>query len=442
MKARIHMFIFCFLLATLATIGIGIARADAEFVRMPNLPNNSTYSFGCASGDYDGDGYIDLAVANGFTASQTIDIYRNNKNGTFTRMTTSQVGTVVTESREWVVIRWADMNGDGHLDLLASDGTSYNGQDHIFVNNGQGVFTHISGGDLGLFSSGAGWVLPVDYDRDGILDLLAHHSRTSLGATGRLYRGNGDGTLKFITSIPQDPCEANSVVWSDYDGDGDPDLFVPQYWARPDHLYRNEGNGSFTLITTGLLVNTPNNSKNPAWGDFDNDGDLDLALTKSGGVSILLRNDGTNFSYGPTLPSAAGSPVWFDYDNDGLLDLFFVQGQGSSKQNVLVRNNGDGTFTSVSSAITADWGGWTGASCGDFDNDGFMDMFVTSSTSQTALYRNLGNTNHWIKFKLVGTASNRDAFGAKVRVLATIGGQAFGKCGRYPVGTISRMNRG
>jgi enediyne biosynthesis protein E4 len=264
----------------------------------------------------------------------------------------------------------------------------------------------------------------VDYDGDGILDLLAHHSRTSMGITGRLYRGNGDGTLKFITSIPQDPCEANSVVWSDYDGDGDPDLFVPQGWARPDYVYRNEGNGSFSLITTGLLVNSPGNSRNPAWGDYDNDGDLDLALTKSGGTPVLLRNDGTNFSYGPTLPPAAGSPVWFDYDNDGLLDLFFVQGQGTSKQNVLVRNNGDGTFTSMSSAITADWGGWTGASCGDFDNDGFMDMFVTSSTGQTALYRNLGNTNHWIKFKLVGTASNRDAFGAKVRVLATVRGQS------------------
>jgi hypothetical protein len=158
------------------------------------------------------------------------------------------------------------------------------------------------------------------------------------------------------------------------------------------------------------------NSANPGWGDYDNDGDLDLALTKISAGAILLRNDSTSFSYGPALPSTVTSSAvtWFDYDNDGLLDLFYHPG-------VLLRNNGDGTFTSVANVL----GGsdYHCTACGDFDNDGFMDLFATSLTGQNGLFRNLGNTNHWIKIRLIGSASNRDAFGAKVRVLASIRGQ-------------------
>src|SRR6266498_4047104 len=160
----------------------------------------------------------------------------------------------------------------------------------------------------------------------------------------------------------------------DYNNDGLPDLFVGDGDTVPNFLYRNEGDGTFTKITTGDLISSTDRS--PQWGDYDNDGFLDLFLCR----------------YGP--------------------------------DNLLFHNNADGTFTRVTTgSLVHDGGNSLHGGWGDYDNDGFLDLFVVNDQQNNFLYRNNGNSNQWLKVKLVGTVSNRSAIGAKVRVQAKIGGE-------------------
>jgi hypothetical protein len=182
----------------------------------------------------------------------------------------------------------------------------------------------------------------------------------------------------------------NVGVWGDFDNDGYLDLFVAN-WGQNNFLYRNKGDGSFTPITNGIVV------------------------------ADVVRH--------------SQSAAWADYDNDGYLDLFVANGDENpvvGENNFLYHNNGDGTFKKVTSGVLVDDGA-VSRSCawGDYDNDGFLDLFVgngggAGSLDQTNfLYRNNGNSNYWINFRLVGSTSNRSAIGAKVRLKATIGGKTF-----------------
>ncbi|HXJ56643.1 MAG TPA: CRTAC1 family protein [Verrucomicrobiae bacterium] len=180
---------------------------------------------------------------------------------------------------------------------------------------------------------------------------------------------------------------SNAGAWGDYDNDGDLDLFVSCAWpptpqtGRPNLFYRNDGNDTFTRLTS-LPANDPENQ---------------------GGASTGCQ--------------------WGDYDNDGWLDLFVANRFGND---FLYHNNGDGTFTKVLDSIVVNDGADSWASAwGDYDNDGFLDLFVGNFDSANFLYHNNGNDNHWLKFRLIGTRSNRAAIGAKVRLHATINGQSF-----------------
>jgi len=169
----------------------------------------------------------------------------------------------------------------------------------------------------------------------------------------------------------------------------------------------------------------------PAWGDYDNDGDLDLCVTTQNRTNQLYRNLGNGaFEPDPTSPSFPATQirqygVWGDYDNDGWLDLFMSYWDRPCR---LFHNRGDGTFEEITtgSPVSECRGG--GAAWADYDNDGFLDLCVVyGNTGVNYLYRNnpsaVGNTNGWLKVKLVGTASNRDGIGATIRVKATIGGK-------------------
>jgi len=176
----------------------------------------------------------------------------------------------------------------------------------------------------------------------------------------------------------------------DYNNDGFLDLFVPNEMGLKSFLYRNNGDGSFTKITQGDVVNTVAQSLAAAWAD---------------------------------------------YDNDGFLDLLVVNGRMGFVANHLYRNQGDGTFLRVTNIAPAtDLGTWHGATWGDYDNDGFLDLFVANWGSTNALYHNDGNSNAWLKVKLRGTVSNRDGIGAKVRVKATV----WGRC---PLATSAGIRR-
>jgi len=183
-----------------------------------------------------------------------------------------------------------------------------------------------------------------------------------------------------------------------------------------------------------------------AWADYDRDGDLDIALSSFSDTRIYQNNGPTGFALATTLSGAVAGGAWADYDNDGYLDLLIVGGQDTARMAGLFHNDGNGVFSRVTEVFAKVANNWLACPWGDFDNDGFMDVILTHQYSQHRLYHNLWNTNHWIKFKLVGTASNRDAIGAKVRVQTTVAGQSVWQMqevnGGYQWQNDTRLNFG
>ena len=410
-----------------------------------DIAEDTGYFMGCAWGDYDQDGNVDLFVCNSLAnfGSATNRLYRNNGNGTFTRITT---GTVVNERADSSTAVWGDFDNDGDPDLFVSNYASP-ARDFFYRNEGDGTFTKVPQGAWVTDSSsgiGAAW---GDYDNDGYLDLFVANSAN---LNDFLYHNNGDGTTTKVTTGPVPNAGGRSIgcAWADYDGDGDLDLFVantgmPGQSGQQSFQFRNEGNGVFTRILTGAPGTHVGYSSGVAWGDYDNDGDLDLFVSDWLDNNRLYRNDGTSGFLLITegaIVSDGGSSIsaaWGDYDNDGYLDLFIARTRSdyTGENNLLYHNEGDGTFSPVTEgAVVNDGGRSFGCAWADFDNDGDLDLFVANGGSWTSplqpgesgfLYRNDGGTNNGMLVRLVGTVSNRSAIGAKVRVKATIQGKTF-----------------
>jgi hypothetical protein len=300
------------------------------------------------------------------------------------------------------------------------------------------TFTKITEGEIVNDNGRSAGIAWGDYDGDGFEDLFVANNN---GENDFLYHNNGDGTFTRITSgdIVNDGGDSVSAIWGDFDNDGDLDLFVSSGGGfgspKNNFLYRNNGDGTFTRIVTGSIVTDLLYTIPSAWGDYDNDGWLDLFTGNWFGVHALYRNTGTGsftrvttnaIGLDPALGDSNGCS-WGDYDNDGFLDLFVCWQEG--KNNHLYHNNGDGTFTQVlEGSLVNDSGRSPGCAWADYDNDGFLDLFVSSGAfvgntgENNFLYHNDGNGNRWLKLKLVGGQSNRAAIGAKVRVTATMGG--------------------
>ena len=420
------------------------ATAQVTFTRVleGDLATDTGYFIGCAWGDYDQDGNVDLFVCSSVSSgSVTNRLYRNNGNGTFTRITR---GTPVNERADAGAAVWGDFDSDGDLDLFVSNWASP-ARDFFYRNEGDGTFTKITQGawvtDSGA-GIGAAW---ADYDNDGYLDLYVVNSNNQ---DDFLYHNNHDGTVTRITTGPIYTSGGGSIgcAWADYDGDGDLDLLVAnsgpsQSVLQKDVLFRNDGNGVFTRILTGAPVAVGGHSVGVSWGDYDNDGDLDLFVTDVFDNNRLYRNDGPNgfvrITEGAIVNDGGNSvgAAWGDYDNDGYLDLFIARTRAdyTAENNLLYHNEGDGTFSKVTTgAVMNDVARSFGCAWADFDNDGDLDLFVAnggsmglSSPEPGFLYRNDGGANNWIHVRLVGTVSNRSAIGAKVRVKATIKGKTF-----------------
>ncbi|MCZ7639944.1 MAG: CRTAC1 family protein [Verrucomicrobia bacterium] len=411
------------------------------FVRVaqPGWTNTSQYSVTGAWGDYDKDGFIDLFVPNstdGWGPSGNF-LYRNNRDGTFTSMSAAQVGAVVTDRDPSIGGYWGDFNNDGRLDLfvLSTLATANSGPvlNRLYLNRGNGAFTSANGGDLTKPCYANGWAAVADYDNDGWLDVYVSTALVEGGRrTNLLYHARGDGQFVLVTDSPvvtdrMGSSQTLSALWADYDNDGDQDLVVANVGER-DWFYRNEGGGRFIRLTDSVLEKPGYGTMHQAWGDYDNDGFLDLA-SGCGSAMRLFRNDGgsdflvsTNWAIGAG-DWYSGVPVWGDYDNDGHLDLLSIKGQATPRRLSLYHNNGDGTLDQVEEAFTRPTGNWLGGGWGDYDNDGFLDLVVADHAGQNVLYHNEGNGNHWLKILLEGRVSNGTAIGAKVRVRATIGGK-------------------
>ena len=420
---------------------------DSTFTKITVGPGSgSGKSYGAAWGDYNNDGFIDLFVANvgadGSSPARQF-LYHNNTNGTFALVTNGPVATVQSPGRG---AAWGDYDNDGNLDLFLGNLDAPN---KLFHNKGAGSFEENSAPSFVSDVISAPGMTWVDYDTDGYLDLF----RTALfDSLQRLHHNNHDGTFTqikqgaFLTS----PGTYISSAWGDYNNDGRPDLFLPNVVeadALPNYLYQNDGSGKFTRVGARVLDGNFNSTA-AVWGDYDNDGDLDLFVAcafnagQESRPNLFYRNDGNGtFTSITSLPAndpeyeggASHGCNWGDYDNDGWLDLFVANNVGQN--DFLYHNNGNGTFTKITSgSLVNDAASSWAAAWGDYDNDGFLDLFVSTPVGENLLYRNNGNSNHWLKFRLIGTRSNRAAIGAKVRVRATINGQAFWQMREVPGG--------
>ncbi len=406
-----------------------IAAPEAvEFTQITTgeIVHDGGWNYGCAWGDYDNDGYPDLFVVNNDTAKDNF-LYHNEGDGTFTKITS---GPVVTDGGSSYGCTWGDYDNDGYLDLFVAN---YNEDNFLYRNRQDGTFQAVLSGPVvtgGGSSAGCSW---ADYDTDGWLDLYVCN-RTSANF---LYRNNRDGTFTRVLTgaIVTDNDNSGACSWGDYDGDGDPDLIVAN--AGPDYncLYRNLGDGTFEKVTGDPVVTTLSHSDGAAWGDYDNDGDLDLFVVSGVvgyGYDYLYQNNGdatfTQVLSGPPVENnhwAEGSS-WGDYDNDGDLDLFVGIYDGPGGQNRLYENRGGGLFMSIDSGPHIEAGNYSkGTTWADYDQDGDLDIFIAKNNyfgGDNVLFRNEGTLNQWLKVRAVGTVSNRCGMGAAITVHAAIGG--------------------
>lgn len=425
----------------IATLFSG-ARAQTTFTRITNTANPvvgdttvTTYT-GTAFVDMDNDGLLDLIVVD----PNRTKLYRNTGGGNFVRIT----GTAINmENLLALGTTWADYDNDGDLDCFLA-GTN-NGA--LYRNNGSFSFTRIPNADMGTTDM-RGWS-PAwgDYDNDGDVDLVITFPTGFVGGTqrsNRMLRNGGAPNYHFsvvdtgviVTGL--NPYTSGN--WSDYDLDGDLDLFIGSgpAIATPglDDLYKNllveNGVPGFERITVAPIATDLGDGQVWNWIDIENDGDLDAYRTNWGGsnptarANDLYKNEGGTYveqTFGPIVEDekVSLSAVWQDFDNDGDIDCF-VANIGS---NSYYRNNGDGTFTAETTGdhVTTNEQS-TGATSGDYDNDGDVDIFVvgTGANKRILLRNDYTGSNGWLRIRLVGQVSNRAAIGAKLFAYAVING--------------------
>jgi hypothetical protein len=405
----------------------------ATFTKITTGPiATATSKVGCVAwGDYEDDGYVDLFAGTVGSAPGGLNaLYRNQGNGTFNEVKT---GPVADDIGRYYGAAWADFNNDGWLDLFVPSfplgNTASDTNNPLFYQGGPGgQFTKITQDPLVTIPRIGLDPVWGDFDNDGHLDIFLPAARSEIHCvTNYLFRNTGlGGFIQVLDPVFNADGPVRFGGASDFDNDGDLDLLV----SCDDYtrlFLRNNGDGTFTRITSGPIVNDTGYSAGFVWGDYDNDGLLDLCLATSDGELHLFHNDGDGEFTRNLLgePSYYQVPTWVDYDNDGHLDLFVTE----SGRNRLFHNNGDGTFTELRSPIVAREGGNScGVAWADYDNDGFADLVVANTYLPNGgmyMYHNNGNSNHWLSVRLQGTLCNRAAIGAKVRLLATIGGQTF-----------------
>jgi hypothetical protein len=419
----------------LSLVLISPGYAQISFTRMSDGPISTDIerSWGCALGDYDNDGLVDVFVATAWGSKSCL--YHNEGEFRFGKVTAEPVVQAPGDSCTGV---FADSDNDGDLDLFVTGFDPYKSaffsNDYHPDSGNQSLFIPITSGswiNVVAASVGAAW---ADYDSDGFVDLFVANTSNQ---DNFLYRNDGIGGMSAMTDGPvvSSGGQSQGCTWGDYDGDGDLDLFVANSFGQTNFLFRNEGAGSFSRITEPPFDEARPHWLGAAWADCDNDGDLDLfvahgvaansALYQNNGDDMFTPLDDVATSFGTSLGA-----VWGDFDNDGYLDLFAPRGRGLS--DLLFHNERDGTFTQVyEGAIVNDKASAIGSGCADFDNDGYLDMFVSNGPEDAAspgeanfLYRNdaraSGNTNAWLLVRLIGTLSNRSAIGAKVRIQATV----------------------
>lgn len=335
-------------------------------------------------GDFDNDGWLDLAIM-GYDGTNTFtDVYRNGADGTFTPM---GFGFDPLESGR---IRWGDFDADGYLDLamLGYGDGSMNASIWHSVNGTD--FTNINASIEGVYNGGLGW---GDYDNDGDLDLAVSGAQSSTSRFTRIYQNNQGVFTNSEIVLPG--LNASRLAWADYNNDGDLDLLIcgDNGDSKVATLYTNDAGLFYSAqslpgVSYGAV----------SWGDYDADGDLDLALGgyASGGPSLTVySNNGVRLIAMTNKVMQGiwlGEAQWADYDNDGDLDLLTI---GSTSNNVLISRvyqYENGSFSNLPMNLPGMR--ITGAAWGDYDNDGDLDMAIAGQGTNgyaANIYRNLSD---------------------------------------------------
>jgi len=448
-----------------AAAGIKFKHNNGAFGKK-SLPE--TMGSGCAFLDFDNDGWQDILLVNSMDwpghkrGTSLPALYHNNRNGTFTDVT-REAG--LQESYGFGVAA-ADYDNDGMVDIYI---TALGGNT-LYRNLGGGRFADVtskSGVGASGFSTGAMW---FDYDKDGHLDLFVaryidwsepkdlyctldgmHKSyctpESYKGQSAILYRNRGDGTFEDASEragIANPSSKALGVAMLDFDADGWPDVFVAND-TQPNKLFRNNGNGTFTDVGVAAGVAfTEAGAARAGMGvdaaDYDRSGRPSLVIGNfSNEMIALYHNEGAGLFVDDAPASTIGqaslltltfSCFFFDYDLDGFLDIFAANGHVAddiervqprvrySQPPHLFRNLGGRKFEDVGAKL----GGALqqsrvarGAAYGDIDNDGDLDLLMTTNNGPAVLLRNNGgNRSRYLRVRTIGTRSNRDGIGAKV----------------------------
>ena len=433
---------------------------------------------GCAFFDYDNDGWLDIFILGGrrlegIPPGASNRLYRNNRDGTFTDVT--KVSGLMDAG--WAVgVCVGDYNNDGFEDLYVT----YYGQNRLYRNNGNGTFTDVTkesglGSAATRFGSGCTF---VDYNRDGHLDLfVANYADVTVATlptpslerpncnfegvpvncgpsglafpTNLLYRNNSDGTFTDVSKESGVAAMRGSYGLTaaafDVDEDGWPDILVACD-STPSLLLMNNHDGTFReeALLRGIALSS--DGKDMAGmglgiGDYDCDGHLDVVRTHyMNQATGLYHNNGKGEFEDATSQAGIIHERRFvswgaglvDLDNDGYPDIFLVTGQVYPELDlvnpkyprkgprIVFRNLGDGTFCQIpeeASAAIASRHVSRGCAFGDFDNDGDLNIVIMNQNETPSLLRNdAPSANHWIKIRVIGTKSNRNAFGSRVTV--------------------------
>ena len=461
---------------------VDVAKSAGIAFRHANAASEQKYLIetmgsGCAWIDFDQNGLFDLYLVNGAPTQQfkpkdppRAALYRNNGDGTFTDVT--ERAGVGAEGLFGMGAAVGDYDNDGYPDLFV---LGY-GRCILYHNNGDGTFTDVTAragvANPGRWASSAAW---FDYDNDGRLDLVVAnyvdwtpetnhycgdqgpgrrsycHPDDYHGQPPALFHNNGDGTFTDVSQpsgLASKPANGLGVVTFDYDDDGWQDIFIAND-SQPNSLFRNNRDGTFREIgyEAGVAV-SEDGAFEAGMGvdaaDISGSGRLDLIV---GHLDLQLARFYRNQGNGTFIDATSASKLsyetfrfsefglkFFDYDNDGKCDLFLANGHVLdniamyhkgilyAEPKLMFRNTGNAMFVNVSDQLGPDFQAPAvsrGAAIADFDNDGDLDILVNNNGGVPQLLRNDGgNANHWVEILLIGTRSNRDGVGARVKVVA------------------------
>ncbi len=449
---------------------------------------------GVALLDFDNDGKLDIFFTNGAklpelkkTGPGFYNCLLRNKGGGVFEDATRQAGLAGQNLDFNYGAAAGDFDNDGYEDLFVCGA----GPNTLYRNNGDGTFTDVTRGSglskpPGTLSVGAAW---LDYDRDGLPDLVVanytvwdpHHDPRCASegveyycdprlyapsVPPRLYHNLGHGRFEDVTEksgLGKSPGKGMGISIADFNGDGWPDIFIAND-TEANSLFINRHDGTFEDQGLPLGVAYDDSAKAGSTmgsdaNDYDNDGRVDIVYNNlMGQVWGLFRNRGDVFQYvspqtslRPLSDPFSGWSIGFiDFDNDGWKDLYSANGDienidpAGRQHDTMFRNVGGKRFEDVSAAMGADFlrtGYQRGAAFGDLNNDGFVDIVVTSlNQAPRILMNSADNGNHWLALELTGSASGRDAIGAEVK-LTTASGRVLYNRVSASVGLMSSSDR-